>query len=303
MTYRFFTPSPARTATGLLADVHRQMREEYHGPMPTFQALSPAPELLAATWTLTRAARLAGDTDRAGREVVAFAVSRANRCRFCAAVHVSELHTLGEHDLAETIAAGGTPPDPWHAGLMAWASASRKPRAGWWIGQYRPEIVGTLLTVHFVNRVVRALLVPGLLPGGRPGGRSPGGRAAAPIGGDAVGPAAAYAALRAAAARGGDQLSELARDTVRGTVGWESGQHPEEPAAWATDLVRDLPPADRVGARIALLAAFAPAAISRGDVGLWRLSRPADADLVRLVAYGAITATDHVAGALAPARH
>ncbi|MEU5671509.1 hypothetical protein ABZ749_14280, partial [Micromonospora sp. NPDC047753] len=69
----------------------------------------------------------------------------------------------------------------------------------------------------------------------------------------------------------------------------------------AVDLVRDVPGADRVGTRIALLAAFAPGAISPGDVALWRLSHPADADLVRLVAYGAITATDHVAQALASA--
>jgi hypothetical protein len=53
-----------------------------------------------------------------------------------------------------------------------------------------------------------------------------------------------------------------------------------------------------VGARIVLLAAFAPGAISVGDVGLWRLTHPDDADLVRLIGYGAITATDHVARAL-----
>jgi hypothetical protein len=103
--------------------------------------------------------------------------------------------------------------------------------------------------------------------------------------------------------RSGELLSDLARQTVAATVRWEDGRHPGRPAEWATDLVRDLPGADRVGARIALLSAFAPAAVSAGDVGLWRLSHPADADLVRLVAYGAITATDHVAGVLTPAHH
>jgi hypothetical protein len=112
---------------------------------------------------------------------------------------------------------------------------------------------------------------------------------------------AAYAALRKAAASGGELLSDVARRTVVATVRWEDGQHPAEPAAWATELVRDLPDADRAGTRIALLAAFAPAAIGPDDVARWRLSRPADADLVRLVAFGAISATDHVAAALAPA--
>jgi hypothetical protein len=117
----------------------------------------------------------------------------------------------------------------------------------------------------------------------------------------------AYAALRNAAAKGGDLLSEMARRTVIGAVRWEDGEHPDRPAEWATDLAHDLPPSDRVGTRIVLLAAFAPAAISAGDVGLWRLSHPvsrsADADLVRLVAYGAMTATDNVARALDPAHH
>ena len=78
MTYRFFTPPKASTATGLTAEVHRQLREDFLGPLPTFQALSAAPEVMAATWALMREALLAGDADRVEREVVASAVSRAN---------------------------------------------------------------------------------------------------------------------------------------------------------------------------------------------------------------------------------
>ncbi|MFD0787738.1 hypothetical protein ACFQZ8_27855, partial [Micromonospora azadirachtae] len=69
MTYRFFTPLPAKTATGLTAEVYGQLREEFLGPAPTFQALSAVPELLAATWALMREALLAGDTSRVDREL------------------------------------------------------------------------------------------------------------------------------------------------------------------------------------------------------------------------------------------
>jgi hypothetical protein len=235
------------------------------------------------------------------------------------------LHALGEHDLAETIARGETPPMPRHAELVSWAEASRSPAAAAWTSPYGPEVTGTLLAFHFINRIVSALLDPDLLPGGlqrSPLVRSAGGRlyartarepkepgrslpllaaeTAAPpawAGDSPVG--VAYASLRDAAARGGDLLSEVGRETVTATVRWEDGRHPARPAEWAADLVRDLPGADRVGTRIALLAAFAPSAISTGDVALWRLSHPADADLVRLVAYGAITATDHVTRSLA----
>jgi AhpD family alkylhydroperoxidase len=334
MTYRFFTPPPA---TGLAADVYRQLREDFLGPLPTFKALAVEPPLLAATWALMREALLVPPEGRVDREVVAAVVSRANRCRFCVDAHVTLLHSLGEHSLAEVVAGGGRPPLARQAELADWATASRHPRSARWSSPYGIEVSGTLLAFHFINRVVSALLDPDLLPGGLqrfPAVRSAGGRlyarqgrspkepgrGLALLGADRPEPPAwagespvgiAYAALRKAAGlgtgaglrtgAGGDLLSVAARETVEATVRWEDGAHPARPADWATDLVRDLPATDRVGARIALLAAFAPAAISRGDVELWRLTHPADADLVRLVAFGAMTATDHVARALDPA--
>jgi AhpD family alkylhydroperoxidase len=324
MTYRFFTPAASKAANGLTAEVYRHLREEFLGPVPTFQALSVVPELLAATWALMREALLAGDASRVERELVASSVSRANHCRFCVDAHVMLLHALGEHELAEVIAGGGTPPDPRLAELARWAQASRSPRAAGWTSPYGPEVTGTLLAFHFINRIVSALLDDDLLPGGlqrSPVVRSVGGRLYArtarepkePGRGLALlgaGPAAppawagdnpvgvAYASLRDVAMRGADLLSDLARQTVTATVCWEDGRHPARPAEWAADLVRELPGTDRVGTRIALLAAFAPGAITPGDVALWRLTHPADADLVRLVGYGAITATDHVAGML-----
>ncbi|GIE76937.1 alkyl hydroperoxide reductase AhpD [Actinoplanes philippinensis] len=326
MTYRFVKPAPVTAATGRTAEVHQQMREDFIGPAPAFQALSAVPDIMTATWVLMRESLLAGGTSRVEREIVAAAVSRANRCRFCVDAHATLLHALGEHEVAAVVADGGTPPQP-YAGLAHWAAASRNPRATGWTSPYGPQLTGTLLVFHFINRIVSALLAPDLLPGGLqrlPAVRSVGGRryartvrdprepgrglllleagsrpapvwaADSPVG-------VAYAALTDTAARGGELLSEIARRTVTATVSWEDGRHPADPAEWAADLVRDLPGTDRVGARIALLAAFAPAAITAGDVGLWRLSHPADADLVRLVAYGAITATGHVALSLDPA--
>jgi AhpD family alkylhydroperoxidase len=321
MTFRFFTPAPARRATGLAAEVYRQLRDEFLGPLPAFQALSAAPEVQAATWSLMREALLAGDESRADRELIASAVSQANRCRFCVDAHVMLLHALGEHELAEVIARGGTPPEPRQAELFRWAMSSRSPKAVAWTSPYCPELTGTLLAFHFINRIVSALLDPDLLPGGlqrSPLVRSAGGRlyaktarepkepgrsltlldsgiVALPAWAEGRPVGVAYASLKYAAAKGGDLLSEAGRETVTATVRWEDGRHPARPADWAVDLVRDLPGTDRVGTRIALLAAFAPYAIRPGDVALWRLSHPADADLVRLIAYGAIAATDYVA--------
>jgi hypothetical protein len=104
----------------------------------------------------------------------------------------------------------------------------------------------------------------------------------------------AYAALRSAAGRGAGLLGDKARALLAHTVGALDGAHPAQPADWARSLVAELPSEDRIGARMALLAAFSPAAITMGDVGLWQLSRPADADLIHLLAFGAMTAVDHI---------
>lgn len=179
MTYRFFTPVPAKAATGRTAQVYRQMRDDFIGPAPAFQALSAVPQLMAATWALMRESLLAGGAGRVDREVVASAVSLANRCRFCVDAHATLLHAHGEHELAETVAGGGTPDRPRHAELVHWAATSRTPRATGWTSPYGPQLTGTLLTFHFLNRVVSALLAPDLLPGGLqrlPAVRNVGGR-------------------------------------------------------------------------------------------------------------------------------
>lgn len=270
------------------------------------RALSDVPALLAATAALTREVE---GPSRVDSELAAAAVSRANRCRLCLDTHVAALHELGEKDLAAAMARGGTPPRPRQAALVAWAEASRNPRTTRWTSPYGPELTGTVLAAHFVNRVVSALLCPDRLPGSplRGGGADGPRDRCLPV--LAAGPAAspdgragaAYASLRSAALAGGDLLGEMARQTVTATVRWEDGWHPARPTEWAAELVQDLTGEDRAGTRIALLAAFAPAAVSPADVALWRLSRPAGADLVRLVAFGAIAATDHVARALGPA--
>lgn len=322
-SYRFFNPPPARLATGLAADVYAQLSADFMGPLPTFTALSPAPDLLAATWALMRESLLAGEAPRVDKEVVATAVSRGNRCRFCIDAHVMLMHALGEHDLAELLAGGGVPGDPHLAALVDWAVASRTPRQ---TGRPCPaanpaEYLGTALAFHFINRVVSALLTENLLPGNlqrsslvrnlggrayaraarreREPGRSlplladiPAGSPPAWAGSSPVG--VAYAALRAAAGRGAELLGDEARGLLAHTVDVLDGAHPDRPADWAWSLVTGLPTVDRIGARIALLAAFSPAAIAPGDVALWRLTRPADADLIRLVAFGAVTAVERV---------
>ncbi|MEV4107817.1 carboxymuconolactone decarboxylase family protein [Nonomuraea sp. NPDC049695] len=313
--FRYVTPVEPQAATGRVARVYAQLADDFRmARMPVFLTLSPAPEVLAATWAMLRESLLAGGESRTAREVVALGVSMANRCPFCVAAHTTLLHATGDHRLAETIAAGGTPDDPRHAELLAWARSRRRtPETG-------PEIVGTALTFHFVNRIASALLTENLLPANLQKSRlvrSVGGRAMSravrtrlPSGaslplvadlpalpepawgaGTAVG--AAYAALRAVARTGGELLGESARAAVTDAVAAWDGEHPPMGGAWLDGPLADVPAGERPGTRLALLVALAPYRVTDADVAAWRGSRT-DEDLVRLCAFAAASAMERM---------
>ncbi|MEO3794921.1 carboxymuconolactone decarboxylase family protein [Nonomuraea sp. B10E15] len=315
-SFRYVTPVEPKGATGRVGEVYAQLAEDFGmARMAVFLTLSPSPEVLAATWALLRESLLAGDAPRTAKEVVALGVSLANRCPFCVAAHTTLLHATGDHHLAETVAAGGTPRDPELAGLLAW-TRSRGP--GPFPVVLAHEYIGTALTFHFVNRIASALLTENLLPanlqrsrlvrsmGGRmmsgavrrtpaaggglplvadlPVGPEPAWAAGTPVG-------AAYAALRAAAQAGGELLGPAARSAVTRAVAAWDGEHPPMGGAWLAGPLAGLPAGERAGARLALLVALAPYRVTDADVAAWRGSAT-DEDLVRLCAFGAMTATE-----------
>jgi hypothetical protein len=85
---------------------------------------------------------------------------------------------------------------------------------------------------------------------------------------------------------------------LRATVADWDGSHPD--ATWLDRQPASLPEADQPAARLALLAAVSPHEIADADVAAWRATGPAtDADLVRLLGFGAITAVDRIEEAIA----
>lgn len=329
--YRYTSPVTKKAATGQVAAVYAQMATDFlliDGPL---MSLSPAPELLAATWALLREAQLAGRAPRTNKEVVATAVSVANRCPFCVDAHTALIHATGAHQLAEAIWRGETPTDPEQARLVAWAQATRTPGA---VELFSPpfpaelaaEYVGTALVTHFITRMVSALLNEQLLPAGlhhsslvrrivgktlgrnarrhlQPGLSLPllaGNPAETPpawAGDTPIG--SAFAALRTAAAAGGTLLSQPARAVVLATVADWDGADPPLVGGWLGEPLAALPDSDRPSARLALLAALAPYRITDADVAAWRTTHAGDAELVRLLAFGAMAAVDRIEASIA----
>ncbi|MFG3051729.1 DNA-binding protein [Kitasatospora sp. NPDC048239] len=305
--YRHTTPVPQKSATGQVAAVYTQMKADFllaDGPL---MSLSPAPEVLAATWALLREAEIVGTAARADKEAVASTVSLANRCPFCTEAHALLAHGAGAHELAEAARAGRAPADRRRAALLDWAAATRSPGTPFpstppFPPAQTPEFVGTALVTHFINRMVTSLLdEEALLPSavrrsqyvrraaaltiGSAARRNPapGAGLAVLAGPPPVGPppawagegpiGTAYLALRAAATAGGELLDAGARAAVVGAVADWDGGHPQLGGDPTGAAVAGLPELDRPGARLALLAALAPYRITDGDVAAWRAAQ------------------------------
>ncbi len=322
--FRYTEPLPPKAATGRVAEVYEQISRDFGiAEPPTFVVLSPAPELLTATWALMRESLIAGPGGRTGKEIAAFGVSKANECPFCVSAHTVLLHAPGDHALAERLARGERPENEEHARVLEWGRRTRIPspqsKPFPFPAEHAPGYLGTALAFHFINRIVSALLTEKLMPGNvqrfrcvrslagrtlsrtvrrpaRPGEALPllestdPGEAPAWAGDSAVGPA--YAALLKAATAGAALLDAEDQDLVRATM-WEwDGRHPGLGLEGVPDR------RERPGARLALLAALAPYRITDEDVAAWRRPEHTDHCLMHLGAYGAFTAVDRIESAL-----
>ncbi|WP_160050694.1 MULTISPECIES: carboxymuconolactone decarboxylase family protein [unclassified Nocardiopsis] len=329
--YRYTTPVTPREATGPVAAAYTQIREEFllaDGPLMT---LSRVPSLLVAVWALLREAELAGPASRADRELVAAAVSAANRCPFCVDAHTTLGHAAGEHTAAEAVRAGRSPRDPARAALADWAAATAAPGElppAPFPAEHTAAFVGTALVTHFINRVVTSLLEERLLPANAQNSRLVRralGRAVRRGPGDSVAPGrslsllppvrgpvpawarqspvgTAYTALREAVEA--LPLPGAVRARVRAVVAGGDLTPPPLAGAWPEEHLEGLQGTERAAARLALCAALAPHRVSDAHVEHWRAGGGTDADLVGLIALGAFTATDRVRSALeASARH
>jgi len=167
---RHITPvSPGRDSE-LVAEVYSQMEREFQ-LAPPVTIHSVIPELLAGVWSASRESLICGPTDRVAREIVAATVSKLNECPYCVDVHSMMLDGAGRHDLAEAVAAGPNARslDPAMAGLVKWAAATLSPgaeilSAAPFSEIDRPQLLGTAVMFHYINRMVNVFLEASPMP-------------------------------------------------------------------------------------------------------------------------------------------
>jgi alkylhydroperoxidase family enzyme len=256
---------------------------------------SPAPLALAASWAMLRETLLVTDqSDRAEKEVVAAAVSAANTCPYCVAIHTAAAHGVMP-GLEVAAVASGDLASPRLKEIWGWARSTgqrgsvQAPPPGSFA-----ELAGVAVTFHYLNRMVTIFLPESPLPPMTP--KSIGGwvmgmlaeamTSPAPVPGAsldllpdaplpddfswAAGDARIAKALAGAAAAVEEAAAELVAKPVRELVAARLGTwdgRPQGPSrSWADEAVAGLDEADRPAGRLALLTVFAPHQVGKADV-------------------------------------
>ncbi len=168
---RYISPVPAKQSTGKVGQIYKQIRRDFQ-LVPPLTLFSPAPELLTGVWSIWRESQFAqGVTPRATLEAVSAAVSRINECPYCVDAHTGMLHASSKHDVVNAIFTRNNAliSDDKTRQIVEWALATKTPHAKIlkippFNSKEAPEIIGTAMVYHFINRMVNIFLKPSPLP-------------------------------------------------------------------------------------------------------------------------------------------
>lgn len=301
---------PRRRATGLVADVYRQVERDFGMLAPPTALHSASPDVLAASWMILRETLLAqGVADRASKEAVATGVSEANSCPYCADVHGMTLDAIPDEGSDR-------------GALIEWARTSATGRVvPPFSAAQAPELVGVAVAFQYYNRMVNVFLRDSPFPSHVPESAKPKARkvlgsvlrpsaTGGPRAGDSVAllPAAqvpadlawarpnpvvtdafarAYAATEAAGTR---SVPANARMLVRSRLSTWDGQAPGVSRSWVAEAVTGLPAADQPAARLALVIALASYQVDEGLVEAFRETAPGDEALIELASWASMSA-------------
>jgi AhpD family alkylhydroperoxidase len=341
---RFIEPVLPRRAEGLVREVYGQVRRDFGllrapviGRSP-FLVFSPAPRLLAAVWSALYETMLVGQVPRADKELIATAISDLNTCPFCVDAHSALARSAGADALPHPIfeASLDAISDSRHRALARWALATRSPASPLladppFVADEAPEIIGTAIAFHFINRMVSVFLGDEpILPAGRTRGlaerlvgvytgralrhpRKPGrtlgllGRTAAPLVTDFQW-AARRAHIAAAVAQMDDTIARAAdsvlprqvRKLVSTTIEDWDGSSPGLSRAWTESHLEQLDEQYHPLARLCLLVALAPYQVDEQDITAFRSLRPDDEQLVIACSWSAFVTAKRIGRWLVP---
>jgi len=274
---------------------------------------------------------VAGGLRRDLKEIVAATVSGVNDCPYCVDAHTMMLHASRAHEAARAMRTGAIDalPDAETRSYARWARASRSPgeailRSPPFSPGESPQVIGTALCFHYINRMVRILLDETPLPSSRTWlrgllcrlgglGLSRAARQSHPPGESLVllpeaplpedlawaAPAPAVAGAFSRLARAVEEsaravLPGSVREVVRASLRDWNGDEPGLSLEWADEAVRSLDRGLRPAGRLALLTALAPHRVDEGVIHAFREHHRGDASLLGALAWGSFEAARRI---------
>jgi len=175
MAIRYVQAVAPNAAEGLVARTYPQIKKEFGALAEPFTLHSPSPELLAGAWSACRESLLVGFVRRDVKEAVAATVSRINQCPYCVDAHTIMLNATSAHNSADAIIHHRNDQirDSGVRSIVKWAAATRSPGAELLLAppfsqKDAPEIIGTAVFFHYVNRMANVLLSETPLPSNHP---------------------------------------------------------------------------------------------------------------------------------------
>jgi AhpD family alkylhydroperoxidase len=324
---QYVTPVSYGSATGTTAQVYQQVQADFM-PAPLVVLHAPVPEVMAGVWSILRETLLAGSADRAYKEVVAALISKANVCPYCVDAHTMMLHASSSHDVVNAILSGHYDriTDPQHLRLIQWVLSHQTEVTPHELPPFSrdeaPEIIGTAIAFHYINRMVNIFLgdslltVPSALKGvtrrlvGIVGkkfvrrlesGLSLPFVSQAPLPDDfswaAANPtvATAFAGwINAVEVAGEHVLPEPVRRLVGERVSLWQGEPLGMSRRWVDEAVAPLKIEHQPAARLVLLTALASYQVDAGLIRAFRAQYPDDDQLIAATAWASLTATRRV---------
>ncbi len=324
---KYIRPVKPNEAQGLVADVYAQVKRDFGKVVEPFMMHSPSPRLLAGVWTACREVELVGCVPRAVKEAVAAAVSKLNRCPYCVDAHTIMLSAAGQNNAAKAIdrAKYCEISDSKLRAMVSWAIATTSPmsedlRKPPFSSEEAPELIGTAVFYHYINRMTTVLLGETPLPSNKHILKWPLKRTASLMFSGAVkrpkkvGDALQFLAksslpsdmhwattapsIAQAFARFAAEVEKAAENALPVTVRrylkeeineW-NGKPSELSLAWSEEEINKFDNPVQAAARLGLLTALAPHEVDASTISAFKRECPGDENLVGALAWASLAA-------------
>lgn len=330
-TIKYIKPIGYESAEGLTAQVYNQLQADFI-PAPLVALHSPVPAVMAGVWSILRETLMAGEVNRSHKEVVAATVSKANECPFCVDAHTVLLRATSNDAVANAILQDDHDRihDPRMRALVQWVWTNRTSNPNTAIPppfsrDEAPEMIGTAITFHYLNRMANVFLGDALLPFLMPSalkeftyrlyaategkrvvrrlqlGKSLKFLPKAPLPDDlswAAGNssvAGAFAGFVKVVEEAGERvLPESVRLLVDEWVRVWNGEAMGIGRHWVEEAVAEIEREHQAAARLTLLTAFASYQVDSGVIEAFQAQYPSDSQLITATAWASFAVARHI---------